>query len=130
MGELLYVDDIAVVTEWVETASTVVRVIEMNVVHYGLRLNISKCEVVVMGEERGDGMRRETWARSGVGGRREDLAEIELVLEIGSERSQVAAANDGTYDIAGRPVSVGRLAADLQDAAPVCEQGQPECPSH
>lgn len=51
MGELLYADDTAVVTSCAATAKKALRAIEPNAVHYGLRLNRSKCEAVAMEEE-------------------------------------------------------------------------------
>lgn len=50
LGELLYTDDAAVITDSAARASKVLHVIEANVVHDGRKLSRSRCEAVVGGE--------------------------------------------------------------------------------
>lgn len=50
-GELLHANGIAVVTDSAATASMLLRIVELSTVHDGLRLNRSKCEAIVLGED-------------------------------------------------------------------------------
>lgn len=50
IGEILYADDTAVVTDSAARATKVLQIIEINATHFGLRLNRGKCEVLMFGE--------------------------------------------------------------------------------
>lgn len=53
LEEVLYADDTAVIAEVTQAATRVLRAIELNAVHYGMRLDRATCKAMVMGEPGG-----------------------------------------------------------------------------